>query len=111
MCRVAGIVAIIALCGIPISYALSTGIERGVEAAAKQLPLRGLLPKIEQSIVEFGKPDYDLPPERAEALGEAIARIVARLAPFTNSAAGVLYTDDTPAVPASEPGMPSKSSN
>lgn len=87
LARSAGIVALFALCAIPVSYALSTGIERGVQAAAKQLPIRGLLPRIEKSIVEFSKPEYDLPPERAQALAEAMSRIVERLAPYTGRAA------------------------
>lgn len=87
--RAAGLVALIALCAIPVSYALSTGIERGVEAAAKQFPIRGLLPRLEKSIVEFSKPEYDLPPERAQALALAVGRIVERLSPYTGPAAGL----------------------
>ena len=87
--RAAGLIAIIALCAIPISYALSTGIERGVEAAARQFPIRGLLPRLEASIIEFSKPEHDLPPERARALSEAIARIVERLSPYTATATGL----------------------
>jgi len=87
LARGAWIVALFALCAIPVSYALSTGIERGIEAAAKQLPIRGLLPRLEKTIVEFSKPEYDLPPERAQALAEAVARIVDRLTPYTDRAA------------------------
>lgn len=87
LARGAGIVALFALCAIPVSYALSTGIDRGVQAAAKQFPIRGLLPRLEKSVLEFSKPEYDLPPERAQALREALSRIVDRLSPYTGRAA------------------------
>lgn len=105
LARGAGIVALFALCAIPVSYALSTGIERGVEAAAKQLPIRGLLPRIEKTIVEFSKPEYDLPPERAQALAEAVNRIVDRLSPYTGRAADLFghKKDPTPVAPQGAP--------
>lgn len=95
--RAAGIIALFALCAIPVSYALSTGIERGVEAAAKQLPIRGLLPRIEKSILEFSKPEFDLPPERAQALAQAVTRIVERLSPYTGRAADLFARETKPA--------------
>ena len=94
--RVARLVAVIALCAIPVSYGLSTGIERGFDAAAKNFPLKGLLPKIEQSVIAMGSPDYDLPPERAKALGDAVRRIVDRLAPFTAQAADLFNNKNGP---------------
>lgn len=95
--RIARLVAVIALCAIPISYALSTGIERGVEAAARQLHLRGMLANIEAGIIELGKPENDLSPERAKALRDAIGRIVERLSPFTSKATGLFEQGAKPA--------------
>lgn len=92
--RVARVVAIVALCAIPISYGLSTGIERGVEEAAKSLRFRDAMRDLEQGILDLGRPENDLDPQRAEALGNAVGRIVERIRPFT-APAGTLFNQSS----------------
>lgn len=94
--RVAKIVAVIALCAIPLSYAISTGIERGAEEAAQTLRLRTLLSDLEQGILDLGRAENDLAPERVEALREAVARIVERLRPFTAPAGRLFEAPQSP---------------
>ena len=77
------IVVIVALCAVPVSYAISSGITRGLENAEIKGG-RVFWSKVEESILDMGRDDRGMPPEKAAALHHAVGNIVARLRPFTS---------------------------
>lgn len=102
--RIGRVVLLVGLCAMPISYALSTGITRGVEEATKGLRLKTLVADLEQGLIDLSKPENDLSPERAAALREAVERIVERLRPFTAPTGTLFSGSNSGAVqPAAEP--------
>ena len=91
--RLALLLLVFALCAVPISYGLSSGIERGVRAATSHLQIKTLLADLEQGLIDLSRPENDFDPERAKALREAMTRLADRLRPFTLEATR-LFTED-----------------
>jgi hypothetical protein len=82
--RLFAALAIFALFMVPVSYAISMGIARGVKQSEIKIGGRAFWTKLEQGLIDFSKEKHDLPPEQAEALRQAVHRIVARIRPFTS---------------------------
>lgn len=94
------VVIVVALCAVPVSYAISSGLTRGLENAEIKGG-REFWGKVEKGILDMGKDGKGMPPEKAAALQHAMDNIVARLRPFT-SQLSLLFTlpeDDQSAVP------------
>lgn len=83
------VIVVVALCAVPLSYGISTGITRGIENA----DIKGgkaFWGKVEKGILKMGEDGKGLPPEKAEALHKAVGNIVERIRPFS-SKLGLLF--------------------
>lgn len=94
-------VAVFALFMVPVSYAISSGIARGVKQTEIKVGGREFWTKLEQGLIEFSTEKHDLPPEQEAQLRQAVQRIVARVRPFASELRLILEPiDETVAPPA-----------
>lgn len=98
--RLIAALAIFALFMVPVSYAISMGIARGVKQSEIKIGGREFWTKLEQGLIDFSKAKHDLPPEQAEELRQAVHRIVARIRPFTSELRLILEPVETDRPPA-----------
>lgn len=82
--RLFAALAIFALFMVPVSYAISMGIARGIKQSEIKVGGREFWTKLEKGLIDFSKEKHDLPPEQVEELRQAVHRIVARIRPFTS---------------------------
>ena len=82
--RLFAALAIFALFMVPVSYAISMGIARGVKQSEIKVGGREFWTRLEKGLIDFSKEKHDLPPEQAEELRQAVHRIVKRIRPFTS---------------------------
>ena len=78
------VVIIFALCCIPLSYAISTGVKTGLKAESSFSGGRKFWSNVEQAILKQGADDKQLPPEKVEALSKALGNIIEQARPFTS---------------------------
>ena len=76
--------AVFSLFMVPVSYAISSGIGRGIKESEFKIGGREFWKGLEQRLIEFSEEKHDLPPEKVEALQKAVHRIVLRVRPFTS---------------------------
>ena len=100
--RVAAALMIFALFMVPVSYAISTGIGRGIKQSDIKIGGREFWTTLERRLIEFSTERHDLPPAQAEELRQAVHRIVERIRPFTAELRLLLEPVDKP-VPPAEP--------
>lgn len=77
------IIIIVALCAVPLSYGISSGLKRTID----DVGLKGgkqFWAKVEKGILNMGANNKELPPEKVEALNQAISNIVERVRPFSS---------------------------
>jgi hypothetical protein len=82
--KVLAAVAVFALFMVPVSYAISSGIARGIKQSEIKIGGREFWTKLERGLIEFSTEKHDLPPEQAEELRQAVERIVRRIRPFAS---------------------------
>lgn len=97
--KVLAAVAVFALFMVPVSYAISSGIARGVKQTEIKIGGREFWTKLEQGLIDFSTEKHDLPPEQAEQLRQAVQRIVARIRPFASELRLILEPVDGTAPP------------
>ena len=98
--RVLVALALFSLFMVPVSYAISSGIGRGIKEADIKIGGREFWTGIERGIIDFSTEKHDLPPEQVEALRQAVHRIVLRVRPFTSELNQLLEPVDDTAPPA-----------
>lgn len=81
--RIVAALAIFSLFMVPVSYAISTGIWRGIKQSEIKVGGREFWTRLENGLIEFSTEKHDLPPEQVEKLRAAVHRIVLRIRPFT----------------------------
>lgn len=91
--------AVFALFMVPVSYAISMGIARGVKQSEIKIGGREFWTRLERGLIDFSKAKHDLPPEQAEELRQAVHRIVERFRPFTSELRLILDPVETTAPP------------
>jgi len=89
--------AIFALFMVPVSYAISMGIARGVKQAEIKVGGREFWTRMERGLIEFSTAKHDLPPEQAEELRQAVRRIVERIRPYSSELRLILEPVDATA--------------
>jgi hypothetical protein len=99
--RLFAALAIFALLMVPVSYAISTGIGRGIKQAEIKVGGKEFWTALDRRVMELSEERYDLPPDQAERLRLAIRRIVARFRPFA-SEIGQLFEPVEQSAPAAE---------
>jgi len=93
--------ALFSLFLVPVSYAISSGIGRGIKQAEIKIGGQEFWAAVDQRVMELSEAKYDLPPEQAERLRLALQRIVARFRPFV-SEIGQVFVPMEPPVAAAE---------
>ena len=78
------VVIIVALCCIPLSYAISTGVKRGFDVQSNTKMGREFWTKVEKALIAQGAEDKQLPPEKVEQLSKSLANIIEQARPFTS---------------------------
>ena len=106
--RLFAALAIFALFMVPVSYAISMGIARGVKQSEIKIGGREFWTKLEQGLIDFSKAKHDLPPDQAEELRQAVRRIVERIRPFTSELRLILEPVEATAPPSENKPAESK---
>lgn len=93
--------ALFSLFLVPVSYAISSGIGRGIKQAEIKIGGQEFWTALDRRVMELSEEKYDLPPEQAERLRLALRRIVARFRPFVSEIGQAFEPIETP-MPAAE---------